>query len=222
MASEMIATTTALRSCAKRCVAPSEVFRDVRTKTPVGGMAPTAPQTAWPTMRPRSSFSSLKGRSMRPAAILAEMSVSRTATIAMLRDGMSISRKDAPGDLRGWMISGFSSPYLLFRVSRSNPRRPWSQSTPRTMEKMGTITVQGTLGILRMRNHRQGVVIRKRIREAGTVSSSVVIDSTMFMMNSLCFLSGTRPHAKLIWFRPMISATPTVKPSKTEVGIRSM
>ena len=36
-------------------------FKEVRTKTPVGGNAPTAPHTAWQTMRPKVSRLLSKG-----------------------------------------------------------------------------------------------------------------------------------------------------------------
>mmetsp|Transcript_23494 Transcript_23494/g.58465 ORF Transcript_23494/g.58465 Transcript_23494/m.58465 type:complete len:218 (+) Transcript_23494:933-1586(+) len=217
----MSATTTALSVWENRCVAPSEVLREVRTNTPVGAIAPVAPHTAWAMTRPRISPVMLKSLSTRPAAIFAEMSVSRTATIATLKDGINKSIKVALG-FRGTTNSGLSTPYLLFNVSKSKPRTPSSQSTPKGIDTTGRMTVQGILGTFLIRNQSVGADSKKTISEAGFVSPSVLMDSMMFITKSECFSPGISPHAKLIWFKPMMRATPTVNPSNTEVGMRSM
>mmetsp|Transcript_67056 Transcript_67056/g.136576 ORF Transcript_67056/g.136576 Transcript_67056/m.136576 type:complete len:224 (+) Transcript_67056:766-1437(+) len=221
-ARDMRATQMAFSVCEKRCVAPKEVLREVRTKTPVGGMHPVTPQTTWLMVSPRISPVKLKFRSTRLLAIFAEMRVSRTDTMATLKAAINRGPTSASSGFNGCTNSGWSMPYLLFSVSRSKPRTSASANTPNGIDTIGKMTVQGIFGIRRIRMKSNGACIMNNINEGHLVAPSSLSDSMMFITNRACFLPGIKPQAKFNWFKPMIKATPTVKPSKTEVGMRSM
>merc|ERR1719277_181642 len=196
---EIMATTIAFSTCENRCVAPRVVLRFVLTNTPVGGMEPATPQTMWPMIKPRNSSSSLNERSTRDAAIFAEMRVSSTATMATENEGRRRSTKDADmvdPVVKGPMMLGSKTPYLLFSVNNSTSilSTSWKRK-PIGIEKRGRSTVQGILGIFRIKNHSKGAWSTKRTRDGHFISWRVMMDSQMFWTTSLCLTAGDRPNA---------------------------